>query len=205
MGDDLCALTATTKWKEFHFGTGIRCVASSCCSTIAAVTSFEPLDIDEANAFVEESIRGFLAERLPAHQITHAHIERVRDELRQRLVPDGALTDGQRFESIVSDGERVGRVWFATLQDIGKDVYICDISIEAERRREGHARAAIELILDHASRLDAARVGLTVAQTNGDAIALYESLGFVTGKSDAAEREMWAVVGTPSVSPPEIT
>ena len=119
----------------------------------------------------------------------------VRDELRHRLLPDGILTAGHRFEAIVSDGERVGRVWFGPLQVGDNDVYICDISIAVERRREGHARAAIELILDHATQIDATRVGLTVAQANTNAIGLYESLGFVTSRSDATAREMWTVVG----------
>lgn len=157
------------------------------------MVAFKPLDIDEANAFVEESIRSFLAERVPADHVTDASLDRVREELRQRLLPNGVLTSGHRFEAIVSDGERVGRVWFGPLQD--SDVYICDISVADERRREGHARAAIELILDHATQSHASRVGLTVAQANTDAIGLYESLGFVTTRSDETEREMWTVVG----------
>ncbi len=80
------------------------------------------------------------------------------------------------------------------MQGSDTDVYICDITIDVERRREGHARAAIELILDSATQSHASRVGLTVVQANTDAIGLYESLGFVTTRSDDTEREMWTVV-----------
>lgn len=40
------------------------------------MVSFEPLDIDEANAFLEVSIRRFVAERLPADHVTDAILDR---------------------------------------------------------------------------------------------------------------------------------
>ena len=104
------------------------------------------------------------------------------------------MTSGHRFEAIVSNGDGVGRVWFGPLQDDESDLYICDISIAAERRREGQARAAVERILDHARSSHFARVGLTVTQTSTDAIDLYESLGIVTTRRDDTDREMWVVV-----------
>lgn len=158
------------------------------------MVSFEPLDIDEANDFLAQSIRGFVAERLPANQINDAILDRAREELRQRLLPDGTLTSGHRFEAVVSGGERVGIVWFGPLRGSDGEVYICDISIDVEHRRQGHARAAIELILDYARQTHASRVGLTVLQANAAAVGLYESLGFVTTRSNDTEREMWAAL-----------
>ncbi len=73
-------------------------------STIMATVSFEPLGIDEANAFLEESIQGFVAERLPAEQVTDANLDRVRRELLQRLLPNGTLTSGHRLQASVSGG-----------------------------------------------------------------------------------------------------
>ena len=55
------------------------------------------------------------------------------------------MTSSHRFEAIISNGDGVGPVWFGPLQDDDSDLYNCDISITAERRREGHARAAIDL------------------------------------------------------------
>ena len=158
------------------------------------MVSFEPLDIDEADAFLEDSIRSFLAERVPADQVTDENLGRVRHEVRQRLLPHGTLTSDHRVEAIVGGRERVGRVWFGPLQGSNTDVYICDITIDDDHRRRGHARAAIALILDDAKQRHASRVGLTVAHVNADAVALYESLGFITTRSDEIEREMWKAV-----------
>ena len=157
------------------------------------MVSFEPPAIDEANAFPDESIREFVFERDPADHVD-AGIERMREELSQRLLPNGILTSGHRFEAIISNGEGVGRVWFGPLQDDESDLYICDISIIAERRREGHARAGVERILDHARSGHFARVGPTVTRADTDAVDLYESLGFVTTRRDDTDREMWVVV-----------
>lgn len=158
------------------------------------MVSFEPLDIDEADAFLEDSIRSFLAERVPADQVTDENLERVRQEVRQRLLAHGTLTSDHRFEAIVSGCERVGRLWFGPLRGSAADVYICDMTIDDEHRRRGHARAAIALILDDAKQHHASRVGLTVAHVNANALALYESLGFVTTRSDEIDREMWIAV-----------
>ena len=157
------------------------------------MVSFEPLAIDEANAFLDESIREFVSERVPADHADIA-VEKIREELSHRLLPNGILTSGHHFDAIISNGDGVGRVWFGPLQDDESDLYICDISIAAERRREGHARAAVERILDHARSSHFARVGLTVTQTNTDAIDLYESLKFVTTRRDDTDCEMWVVV-----------
>ena len=72
--------------------------------------------------------------------------------------------------------------------DLGRD------AARAERRREGHARAAVERILDHARSSHFARVGLTVTRADTDAVDLYESLGFVTTRRDDTDREMWVAV-----------
>ena len=75
------------------------------------MVSFEPLAIDEANAFLDESIREFVSERVPADHADIA-VEKIREELSQRLLPNGTLTNGHRFEAIISNGDGVGRVWF---------------------------------------------------------------------------------------------
>lgn len=98
----------------------------------------------------------------------------------------------QRPPAIVSDGERVGRVWFGPLQGSHTDMYICDITIGENHRGQVHAKAAIELILDDARQHHRSRVGLTVAHAYVDAVALYESLGFVTTGSDDSGREIGA-------------
>ena len=161
-------------------------------STVATMVSFEPPAIDEANAFLDESIREFVFERVPADHVDAA-VEKMREEL-NRDSPNGILTSGHRFEAIISNGDGVGRVWFGPLQDDESDLYICDISITAERRREGHARAAVERILDHARSSHFARVGPTVTRADTDAVDLYESLGFVTTRRDDTDREMWVAV-----------
>ena len=95
---------------------------------------------------------------------THVHASQHAEGHRLTL----RMTSSHRFEAIISKRDGVGRVWFGPLQDDDSDLYNCDISITAERRREGRARAAIDL---------------------------YESLGFVTTRRDDTDREMWVVVG----------
>lgn len=152
---------------------------------------FEPLSVEEANAFVDEGILDFLNERSTSGHVTVDEFDRAKSDQQRDLLPDGVHTVGQRFETIVVDDTNVGRIWFGPLMGNPTDIYIYDIRIEAERRRRGHAREAIELVIAHAHDGGATRVGLTVAEAHHAAVGLYEQLGFTTARSDTVQREMW--------------
>lgn len=160
------------------------------------MVSLQPLNDDEATDFLDQSVREFLAERVPAAQLTSDLVATMHKELRTEFLTAGIGTRGHHFDAILSEGERVGQVWFGPQAGHDTELYIGEINIRAERRREGHARAAVQLILEHARRSHVACVRLTVAQDNTAAVAFYESVGFKTSRSDEVDCEMWIAVAT---------
>lgn len=156
--------------------------------------ALELLDVDEATAAVEESIQEFIIERLPVSELTDDGTRKMRSALRQRLMTEGLPRGSHCLAAIISEGVNVGRVWFGPLDGDDTAVYVYDIRVAADHRRNGYARAAMQLIVDHAAHCGARRVGLSVAHANAGAIDLYESLGFVTRHTDDFQREMWTEV-----------
>jgi ribosomal-protein-alanine N-acetyltransferase len=64
---------------------------------------------------------------------------------------------------------------------VAEELHVTTLAVRPERRRRGHARALLEAALG--AFPEARRVHLEVRPTNGPAISLYETLGFVvTGR-----------------------
>lgn len=77
------------------------------------MVSLEALDIEQANALLEESVRSFVAERLPADQVADAAFERVRLGHDRLVVQFRALRDrigSQRRVSVPTVGDALGAV-----------------------------------------------------------------------------------------------
>lgn len=139
----------------------------------------------------------FLLERSDGGVIDPAAVEETRAAHYRDLLPDGVHTAGHRFAALFVDGERVGRVWFGPLRGRMVDHYLYGVDIDPEHRGRGFGRKAMNQMIDEVEQAGATRIGLTVAEANIAAIHLYESLGFVTSRSDATQREMWLQLHSP--------
>lgn len=97
-----------------------------------------------------------------------------------RLVPDGRLTPGHEFRSIVNDaGETVGALWFAAEEEIGRGTaFIWEIVIHDEFRGRGYGRAAMEALEPLARSLGYEAIRLHVFADNAIARNLYRAVGY---------------------------
>ena len=161
------------------------------------MVSFEPLAIDEANAFLDESIREFVSERVPADHADIA-VEKIREELSQRLLPNGTLTNGHRFEDIISNGDGVGRVWFGQCRTTNQT---CTSATSASPRsadvkvmpgHDVHDATELRLVREaFLARADAERAlgdAVIRARHNGHSWA---SIGAMVGTSGEAARQRY--------------
>ena len=96
------------------------------------------------------------------------------------LLPQGLATPDQHLHALCDDaGERVGWLWFGVTQWFGQRVaYVYDVSVQPARRRQGHARRALQALEPRVQALGLAGVALHVFGHNGAARALYAGLGY---------------------------
>ncbi len=69
------------------------------------------------------------------------------------------------------------------------DCWLEDLYVDERARGSGLGRALVEAVADRARERGCARVELDVSESNPAALALYEGLGFATGK-DSGSRDL---------------
>ena len=106
--------------------------------------------------------------------------------------PDASPSDENAvFDLVAGDGAIVGYVWVGEdHSDVPSAWWVWDVVVDADRRGQGHGRAAMQLAEDYARSHGDLTLGLSVFTFNTAARALYESLGYETTGSDAASIKM---------------
>jgi ribosomal protein S18 acetylase RimI-like enzyme len=131
--------------------------------------------------FLDEAVTGYtkdnvVAGRWPAGEA----LELSRAEF-VRLLPAGLETADNRIYEIEDEasGQAVGFVWLAFMpKGTMKSAYVYQVVVQAEFRRLGHARAALQSLEAIAASEGASNIGLHVFQHNPAAQALYAALGY---------------------------
>ncbi|RPK67053.1 putative N-acetyltransferase YycN [Streptomyces sp. ADI96-02] len=106
-----------------------------------------------------------------------------------RHLPDGARTEGVRFQVLLRGDETVGHVWVAVRDEPpgGPAGYVFDVEVREEHRGSGYGRALMLLAEDITRAGGQDRLGLHVFASNTPALRLYESLGYATTRYNLAK------------------
>ena len=106
-------------------------------------------------------------------------VDRAKKEYEQ-LLPNGLETESNYFFAVLNDaGQTVGSLWFVEAPRVGyRVVYVFDIVIKPEHRRQGHAIRALEALEAEAAKRGLAGIALQVFGHNLSARSLYSKLGY---------------------------
>lgn len=137
------------------------------------------MEPDAWEAWRVASIRGYAADMVRVAAWPHEHAEERAAARFARLVPDGLLTPGHEFRSIVTDaGKTVGALWSAAEDEAGRGAaFIWDIVIEEAHRGRGYGRAAMEALEPLARSPGYTTIRLHVFGDNAVARHLYRAVG----------------------------
>ena len=144
------------------------------------MTALRPMVQSEYAAWLDEAIPEYAADKVASGQwAQEASLELSRKE-NDELLPQGLETPDNHFYTIVdSESNAVGMLWFAVKTKFNAPVaYVFDISISAERRREGHAYRAFLALEAEVQKLGLSGIALHVFGHNTAAQSLYARLGF---------------------------
>jgi len=101
----------------------------------------------------------------------------------ERLLPRGIDTDNNYFfeMKVPEVNETVGMIWLSLENsDTTSTVFIYDLEIKAEHRRQGYAKLALKEIEDFAAANNIVNIGLHVFAQNNAAQNLYAEMGYET-------------------------
>ena len=136
----------------------------------------------EFDAYVEETVPGYAAERAEADGIPYeAALDLARRQVAAILQGGAAGASHGFFVCDRITGSRVGAVWALVR---GTAVHLADIRIDERFRRRGFGAAALAAVESFARASGARSISLHVFGRNTAARALYEDSGYgVTGLS----------------------
>jgi len=99
----------------------------------------------------------------------------------ESMLSQGLETPDQHIFEIFSavEQEPVGYVWVAAMPSgTAKVAFVVQLKIHPESQRQGHGRAALNLVEQHARHMGLVGMALQVFAHNPGARALYESVGY---------------------------
>jgi ribosomal protein S18 acetylase RimI-like enzyme len=139
-----------------------------------------PLNDAEYATYLEQTVADYAAEHVKGGRWSAEEaLEESRKEL-ERLLPQGPQTPNQFLYTLTTDDQTpVGLLWYELrTQSAEQIVFIYDIEIKAEHRRQGFASQALAVLEAQAIRQGASKIQLHVFGHNQDAWRLYKKLGF---------------------------
>ncbi|MCI4344737.1 MAG: GNAT family N-acetyltransferase, partial [Thermoplasmata archaeon] len=141
----------------------------------------EPMSRPEFQASVERAIPRHASDSARRGRWTEAAALEASQREFAELLPQGFDTPAFHFCTVVNeaDGAGVGETWYRVQERGGKLHFWVDwIWIDPPFRRRGYASEVLLLLAGRAASLGADRIGLSVADDNTGAKALYAKLGF---------------------------
>jgi ribosomal protein S18 acetylase RimI-like enzyme len=141
----------------------------------------EPMDDATYETWYERSVREYADEKVVSGNWLAEDALARSERAFAELLPDGRATPGHEIRAMVNDaGIRVGYAWFVPEdRPFGRVVFIYDIAVDPEHRRNGYAQAALGEIEAYARDHGYVGVQLHVFGGNAGARELYRRAGFV--------------------------
>jgi ribosomal protein S18 acetylase RimI-like enzyme len=132
-------------------------------------------------AFFEEAVAFYAEENIAVGRWQAEEALGLSRGETESLLSQGLETPDQHIFEIFAavEQEPIGYVWVAAMPSgTVKVAFVVQLKIHPESQRQGHGRAALNLVEQHARHIGLAGMALQVFAHNPDAQALYESVGY---------------------------
>lgn len=140
---------------------------------------FETMSEGAFERFLAEVVDEYAAEHVRGGRWTAEEAPEAARATYAELLPQGVNTPDHYLRVIVDagSGDRVGVIWYWHERQRER-VFLYDIVIDAEKRRQGFAEQALLRLEEETRKLGASQVLLHVFGHNMAARRLYEKMGF---------------------------
>jgi ribosomal protein S18 acetylase RimI-like enzyme len=154
--------------------------ASRLSDTFPGVSvTLRPMTATEYEAWLPRSRAAYAADMAANAGIDEkTAAAKARDDF-ATLLPDGVDTPTHSVYVVDRDGSPAGSLWLAERDaQTGRELFVYELWIDPDHRRNGVGRAAMEFAEEEARRRGLTRVTLNVFGGNDAARGLYRSLGY---------------------------
>ncbi|MCJ1713586.1 GNAT family N-acetyltransferase [Curtobacterium sp. VKM Ac-2922] len=129
-------------------------------------------------AWLDTTMAAYVRSRMRSGE-SRERAEANKQQSLDRWFPGGAPLAGHHVWDVLDDQDTVvGYLWIGPFEAGSADWWVFDVEIDADHRRLGHARRALELGQQVAKDQGARSIGLNVFGYNTGAQDLYAQLGY---------------------------
>jgi RimJ/RimL family protein N-acetyltransferase len=142
-----------------------------------------PMNEEQLEAFLTQAVPEYAADQVRAGNWAAERALDTAESVYAQLLPRGSATRDHYLFTIWDErrGVAVGSLWFAVLEEAGKQqAFVYDVRIAEAFRHQGYGTQALRLMEDRVRALGLDRIGLHVFAHNRIARAMYEKLGYET-------------------------
>jgi len=151
------------------------------------MTELIPMTKTEYSRFLQLANQAYMADQIKAGNWSTDEAEQKMQQTIEKYLPNGFETPGHHFYNILVPDipSPIGALWYWVREENDQpQIFIMEISIEAEYRRKGYGTQVFDILEQHAKDRDIHQIGLSVFPHNTPARNLYLKLGFSFLDSD---------------------
>jgi ribosomal protein S18 acetylase RimI-like enzyme len=153
-----------------------------------------PVRPDEWAGWCAQQIEGYIRQMVDLGGWSPADARAKAADDHARLLPDGIATAGHRF-LVAELGDRpVGWLWLGTDRVDPTAVWVYDIEVVPDSRRQGVGRQIMTAAEEQVTTMGGTTIMLNVFAGNQVAIDLYDALGFTTVETRPSGQNMAKVL-----------
>jgi ribosomal protein S18 acetylase RimI-like enzyme len=142
-----------------------------------------PMSETDFRAYQEKEIYEYAQEKVRAGTWDQEKAYELSVQAHNRLLPEGLATPSHYLFSILEEntGEKVGVIWFARLEEGGKQfAFIFDLIVDEQFRQRGYGAQAMLALEEKVKTVGLDTIALHVFGHNQIAQALYKKVGYET-------------------------
>lgn len=140
--------------------------------------NFEPMKEKDFPEYWKYSIESWSRDMQRAGLLKENITYEEGEEQIRKFLPEGQRTPGHHFMNIVSNGTRVGKIWYEVRERVTKEAYLWDIVINENQRGKGYGEETMGKLEEEVKKEGAKRIQLNVFGYNSAARNLYLKMGY---------------------------
>lgn len=145
------------------------------------MTKLDPMTEDEYTQFMKLSAENHITDQIKASMWTEEEAPQKMRELTAKFLPQGLSTPNHHFFTIsdLDKSAKVGALWYFITEQNGQPlIFVMDIQVYPEYKRQGYGTKAFQIMEQQAKELDIPMIALSVFPHNEPAKAMYQKLGY---------------------------
>lgn len=141
--------------------------------------NFIPFTSEDFDAYIKLQNEEYANDLILIKEMTFNEALEYSQKEMTKFIPEGHQTKGHTFLNIIHQNEKIGVLWYWTMEGkTAPSIFLCHLYLYEKFRGQGFGKKALTFLENESQKLGARELMLHVFGHNKNAIKLYEKFGF---------------------------